>query len=154
MGHNVLKIRYADTQNKRLINQQKVRVELLLEWRSGEVKPNAKSVKGHLLRKDVYPFIKQQEQLPWLNVKNFEYLIMDSFAELTDQKFTHRKDKRSFCCHYTDINHTSEFNAEFECCGLLPIESFEDAYNNFFDWFEMNHYGKKVFFFLFIIPPS
>jgi hypothetical protein len=146
LGTAVFKIKYSNKRNVHLINQQKVRVDLLLGWLRGEIRPQAKLVEDHLLRKDVYPLIEQQEYLPGLKVRNYEYLLMDSFAELTDQKFMHRKEGWSFCCHYSDINHTREFDAEFESCGLLPIDRIEKAYNDFFNWFEINHAGKNVIF--------
>jgi hypothetical protein len=146
LGQEIFKIKYSDTRNLHLINQQKTRADLLLQWIRGEMRPDARSVEAYMLRKDVFPFIEQQQLLPWMNVKKFEHLVMDSFAELTDQKFTHKEKKWSFCCHYTDIDHTPEFEKEFECHGLLPLEKIEEAYNLFFQWFETRYPGKKIYF--------
>jgi len=133
--------------NAKLYNQQKARVDLLGEWIHGAQRPQASRIKPYLMRADIYPFIVQQQEMPWFQTKNdIQYLLMDSFAELTDQKFTHRKEGWSFCCHYTDVNHTPEFEEEFECCGLLAIEEIERVYNDFFDWFEKSYPGKKIFF--------
>jgi len=73
-------------------------------------------------------------------------MLMDSFAELTDQKFRHRQDGWEFTCHYSDLNHSSELEKDFECLGLLPLEEIEPTYIRFFDWFEKTHPNKQVVF--------
>ena len=53
---------------------------------------------------------------------NIDYLLFDSYAEFTDQKFQHREEGWSFCCHYTDLLHTDEFNRTFEKISQLCDE--------------------------------
>jgi hypothetical protein len=131
----------------KLVNMQKVRFDLLLQWDQGEKRPTANYVKSHLRRKDIYPLIQQQERLDWFAYKkNWKYLIIDSYSELTDQKFTHKREGWSFCCHYTDINHTKKFNREFNCEGLLSVELLAKTYENFFNWFEKKYPNKKIIF--------
>ena len=146
LGQTCFKIK-SGKKNRQLNNQQKTRVDLLCEWIHGAQRPQANLIKPYLMRVDIYPFIVQQQEMPWFQTKDeIQYLLMDSFAELTDQKFTHRTEGWSFCCHYTDIEHTAKFKEEFECCGLLPIEDIEKVYNEFFDWFEKSYPDKIVIF--------
>lgn len=146
LGSDVYALRYQRKYGFRLINQQKARVDLWLEWLSGKTKPKPEMLKGHMSRQDVYPLIENQSTLPWLAESEFEFLLMDSFSELTDQKFTHKKEKWSFCCHYSDLEHSVAFEDEFETHGLLPIMEIETMYERFFNWFEKEHPGKKVVF--------
>jgi len=146
LGKDVFGLRYPPGSKVVLFNQQKVRVDLFLDWLSGTARPRAESVKKYMFRQDVYPLIEQQAIAQW-NVKNdILFFLMDSFSELSDQKFTHKKEGWSFCCHYTDIDHGSDFHRYFECEGLLPLDKIESVYSLFFDWFEKSFPGKKLFF--------
>lgn len=146
LGSDLYALRYQRKHGFRLVNQQKVRVDLWIEWLSSGVKPKPELVKIHMSRPDVYLLIENQAVLPWLAEREFEFFLMDSFSELTDQKFTHRKEGWSFCCHYSDLKHSDDFDADFEGHGLLPIGEIEAAYIRFFEWFEKIHAGKEVFF--------
>jgi len=151
LGHEIFDMKNKNTGVKNLlICQQKTRLDSLTESLLGEKKiprVNSEMVKKYLVRDDVYPLIKQQEELPWLNIDKFDYLLMDSFSELTDQKFTHKTEGWSFFCYYTDVNHSTEFDNIFKCDGLLDIKYISGVYNRFFDWFENKCPGKKVVFF-------
>lgn len=146
LGSDLYALRYQRKYGFRLINQQKVRVDLWLEGLSGAERPKPELVKSHMARSDVYPLIENQAVLPWLAESKFEFLLMDSFSELTDQKFTHRQEGWSFCCHYSDLIHSADFERDFQSCGLLPIEDIEQAYTRFFDWFGRKYPNKKVVF--------
>jgi len=146
LGNDLYSLRYQRKYGYRLINQQKVRVDLWLDWIAGKDKPKPELVKSHMSRPDVYPLIENQAVLPWLAEREFEFLLMDSFSELTDQKFTHKKEGWSFCCHYSDLDHKAAFDNDFESHGLLPIEEIETTYSRFFEWFEKEHPGKVVIF--------
>lgn len=147
LGLDVFKYNNIDKRDVILVNQQKTRVDLLLEWLGGGKRPKADLIERHMARKDVFFMIRQQEKLPWLDVKGkIECLFMDSFSELTDQKFVHRKDNWAFACHYTDISHTPEFENDFRCEGLMDLNRLEEFYGRFFDWFQDHYPGKKVFY--------
>ena len=137
LGRNVFDSRISDLNHPVLINQQKVRCDLWMDYLSGAPRPDTKVVEAHLDRDYVAPTIAEQEKLPWLDTpsEKISCLIMDSFAELTDQKFVHRSGGWAFCCHYADINHTPEFDENFIRHGLLPIEEIENVYREFFEWF-------------------
>lgn len=146
LGKSLLALKYPSDDSMSLINQQKVRIDLWLDWFNGEVRPNAEVIKQYLVREDVYSLIQEQMVLPWNTNKEFNFFLIDSFAELTDQKFTHRENGWSFCCHRSDLDRSLDLDNIFECQGLLPIDKFESAYTNFFDWFENAFPGKQVIF--------
>lgn len=146
LGKEIFALRYSDQGNIFLKNQQKVRLDLWLDWFDGSPRPIPKVVKQHMLRKDVYPFIQEQANESIMEGDNFLFLIMDSFAELTDQRFTHRRDGWSFCCHLSDLKRSQVFDETFEHNGLLPINEIEIVYKRFFNWFERKYPGKHVIF--------
>ena len=105
LGNFVLD-RYCNNDKKVVYyNQQKVRVDLFMQYVSGALRPETKKIEKFLNRKDIIGLIAQQENLPWIGIKKCRALIMDSFAELTDQKFVYKEDGYAFCCHYSDIEH-------------------------------------------------
>ncbi len=146
LGRDISRLKFKEFRNSPTLNIQKGRVDMLIKWMNGETTPISKAVKNHLSRKDIYQHIKQQEKAIWKDVNNIEFLVMDSFSELTDQKFTHKKEGWSFLAHYSDINQTNNFKNTFQCDGLLPIEDFEKSYISFFDWFKKQYSNKNIYF--------
>lgn len=150
LGHDILKLKYPNQKRIFLICQQKVRLDLFMEQIYNNKPPfplvKSTSVEKHMTRKDIYGLVQQQEQLPWLTTKEIDYLIMDSFSELTDKKFTNKKEGWSFFCHNSDIKLSEEFEQEFDSRGLLSIDKIGEVYKEFFSWFENKYPGKKVIF--------
>jgi len=135
VGQDVFQLKTAG--KYQLINLQKGRLDLLMDWIEGAPRPRASVVEGHMPRKIVFPMIEQQERLDWFNSRaKPQFIMMDAYSELTDQQFTHREEGWSFCCHYTDLNPTPDFEKLFEKKGLLPLEDIESTYWRFFDWVE------------------
>lgn len=110
--------------------------------------PRCKSeaVKPHLLRTDIYSLIEQQENILWKNYSKCNLMVMDSFCELTDQMFKHKREGWTFCAHYSDINHSKEFEDSFECLGLLPLGEIEQSYKEFFEYLFSNFPRLNVVF--------
>ena len=149
LGRDVFDLNYLAGNKPVLFNQQKVRVDLHLDWLNGATRPRVELVRRYILRHDVYPLIEQQATSQWEAGNDILYFVMDSFSELTDQKFTHKKEGWSFCAHYSDIDHKSDFNNYFDCHGLLSISEIERVYGLFFDWIEEKFSKKPVYFFHF-----
>jgi len=146
LGKDIFSLRHGKDKSALLINQQKTRVDLLCEWIDGKERPKSKQIRSHMSRTDIYPLIKEQESLPWLKWKGCDFILMDSFSELTDQKFSHKQEGWSFSCHYSDIKHTQEFDVLFENHGLLPIDDIENAYLKFFDLLDSLYPDKRIIF--------
>jgi hypothetical protein len=150
LGHTLLNLKDPRAKNISLICQQKTRLDLFMEHVSGNI-PETMRVKSavvneYISREDIHELIFQQEKLPWLKTKKFDYVLMDSFSEMTDKKFTHKKEGWSFFCHQSDIADVPAFEELFESHGLLDIKKFSETYEAFFSWFELSYPGKKVVF--------
>lgn len=147
LGKDVIACRYGDLGTGTFLNQQKMRIDLFLEALGGGPRCEASVVEPFMERKDVYPLILEQQVLPWLHARgSVKLLVMDSFAELTDRKFTHRKEGWSFCAHYTDVLHTEEFESLFEHSGLLSIDAIAQLYWDFFHRFETSYPAAHAVF--------
>jgi hypothetical protein len=130
LGKDVLKILPNDMQT---LNVQKGRIDYLIDIID---KPKQKTrtlrVQKYFERQDIIPLMAELETWQWRILKPPKVVLMDSFSELSDQLFFHRRDKWRFCCHYSDINHTNEFENKFACEGLLQIDKIEEYYTKFF----------------------
>ena len=135
-----------------LLNMQKVRCDVILEWaeagrRRRAIRTRAARAVKHLAHKDVTWLIEQQERMIWFERRApVKCAVMDSFAELTDQRFRHRREGWAFACHYTDVEHSREFEEEFACEGLLAEEEIAGTYARFFEWFGGRFPGVPVYF--------
>lgn len=119
--------------NTPVLNIQKGRVDLLCALADDSIKrPRTGQVARFIQRRDILPLISQQETRDWWRGPPPGMLIMDSFAELTDQLFVHRRNGWGFCAHYSDLRHGEGFEDFFESRGLLEEETFEQGYRQFF----------------------
>jgi|WetSurMetagenome_2_1015567.scaffolds.fasta_scaffold01139_4 hypothetical protein len=149
LGNELLRNWLKNNHDFLVINQQKTRVDLFLDRVSGAPQPKADIIKKYfrLKRADLDEIIKQQEKLPWLaNKRPVKYLVMDSFAELTDKKFTHKKEDWSFTCFWNDLSHDENFERTFSAQDMLPLDDLEKSYADFFDWAAEKYPGIKIFF--------
>lgn len=145
VGQDVLRLRQSKTgENIRFINLQKGRLDLFFDWLDGSTAPNPELIKPYIIRPDVFGLIRQQRSIKWLKYSNPKYLFIDLYSELTDQKFTHRKEGWSFACHYSDINHSGDFDQAFTSDGLMPKEDFEFFYDKLFTWFNINYPVRPI----------
>lgn len=114
------------------LNHQKSRMDYLLKFSArAHIKPRCFQVEAHLKEKGVGPFIYQQTQDFW-KYKAPSVIFLDSYAELTDQLFINRQMGWQFLVNYGDINHSPDFENDFECQGLLNLDDLEECYSVFF----------------------
>lgn len=148
LGQDIFKLKYNQAGiTKNLINLQKVRGDMFADLLTGKNRPRPEIVEPFMARKDVFPMIVEQERFEWINVKHSaNFILLDSFSELTDQKFVHKKEGWAFCCNYTDIEHTAEFESMFECRGLIDIDDLEHIYASFFATLYTHYPRKKLIF--------
>lgn len=117
-------------------NQQKVRVDLFMDYINGkELKPNLNILSPLLLMpQDVYGIYSQSEELKWLKINEKpSYLFMDNFSELVDKKITH-KDGWSFGASYGDLDPECFKNGILIDKGLLAIDKIYESYDLFFQF--------------------
>lgn len=116
-----------------LFNIQKGRVDYLLDViAKPHLRAKPSKVAPFLRRQDVLSLIAQEANLSWLSFPPPLAIYMDSYSELTDQLFIHRDDNWHYCCNYSDIYHTPEFDDHFKIEGFLPLENLQMKYRNFF----------------------
>jgi len=131
MGKDVLKLLNI---NAPLVNVQKGRVDYLNSiFKDPKLKTRAKRVCPHIKRNDIKELIIQQKILWEGSSKAPLAFFMDSFSELTDQRFYHKKQGWSFSANYSDIEHSANFMNTFESKGLLSVDDLIDSYRVFFD---------------------
>ncbi len=146
LGNDILKLKKNRGEKIIVIGQPKARVDFFINLINGAPKPKYKQLKKFIKDPAIFRMIEKQNKLPWLNIsKDIKYIVMDSFSELTDKKFTHKKEGWSFCCHYSDINHTQEFKNNFKSNNYLSVEKIEKSYIIFFRWLNNKYPSKKIF---------
>lgn len=131
-----------------LYNFQKMRLDLLFGLIEKNVKDlNFEELSNNFKREDVLEIMRHQTLRNVLKyTKSLEFFMMDSYSELTDQRFENKKDGWAFCCHYGDIKNTDCFKKKFISKDLLEIENIEETYTKFLNWFEQNLKDKKLIF--------
>ncbi len=146
LGQSLFNKMYRSRKNFYLQNQQKLRLDIFLE-KKNLLKPD--KIKEFIIENGIYSILKKEEKNLWeeyFKQGDFDFFIMDSFEELAEQKFTHKKEKWSFCTYYSQIEHSKKFNSEFLCEGLLDIDKIENVYSEFFDYFFKQVKDKKFIF--------
>lgn len=125
---------YKELEIKRpLLNMQKGRIDYLLSiYQAASSCAKSSMAAPFLKRKDIIPLLVEQACIKWFQVPSPYAIYMDSFSELTDQLFQHKDDNWKFCSNFSDINHSENFNENFNKDGLLSIESLKQYYLNFF----------------------
>jgi hypothetical protein len=117
-----------------VINVQKGRIDYMLDcWENPALRARSRRAVPHIAREAIVPCVIQEELLyDWCSPERPRALFMDSMAELADQRFAHKRDQWSFLCVYGDTTRSSELTRTFESKGLLPIDSLESVFAEFF----------------------
>lgn len=130
------------------VNFQKGRADLLMGyWEGSKLFPKSNQLSRAMARHDVLPLIRQLEYFDCLPKRPPKFILMDSFAELTDQLFSNKEQGWEFCCGYSDLLHTSELDHQYLSFGHLPLENLEDAYRKLFNLFN-SRWGDVPILFL------
>lgn len=130
MGHDVLSLLNCDVP---ILNIQKGRVDYILDVMTREhLRARPEEAAPFMARQDIIPLVAQEADLTWLRLRPPLAVYMDSYSELTDQLFVHRSREWRFCCNYSDVQHSAEFESLFQAMGLLPVEDFLMYYRRFF----------------------
>ncbi len=129
----------------RILNLQEIRVDVF---------PPDKIINHQTIRKFngnyyIFNLLQQLCFFSWGRVTDIDFLLMDSFSELTTKKFINKKDKWFFVAHNSSVNQDADFKENFDNGGMMEIDRFEYEYRKFFDWFESKYPNKPVYFFHF-----
>jgi hypothetical protein len=145
LGQEIYRLKYLKKQQPLLVNFQKVRADFLMNEMKRSTFKHANLIKKYLKREDIFKLIREQEYLSVIKkYKKIEYFLMDSFADLTDHKFTHRRDGWSFCCHFSDLTHSQEFIENFTYEGLLPTPEIKNHIKSFLEFMQENYPKTKI----------
>lgn len=128
-------------------NQQKVRVDMLMDIVEGKVKkPEVKNIIPLLSSpNDMAGIYSQSENLLWYTLdQKPNYLIMDNFSELTDKKIIH-KDGWSFCGALGDFKQNLFEDGTLISEGLLAIDLIRSSYDKFFQYIK-NRWNVPIIF--------
>lgn len=131
LGWDVFALMRADCT---VINVQKGRIDYLLDcWQNPSLRARTRYALPHLAREAIIPCIVQEELLyDWCSPKRPRALLMDSMAELADQRFAHKRDNWSFLCVYGDTTRSKELTTSFDSQGLLALGSLDAMFQAFF----------------------
>lgn len=145
MGKDVFKILNIDIT---VLNVQKGRVDYINSFsENSKFRTRSCKVYSYIKRNDIKSLIYQQQLVYGTKRKPPLMLYMDSFSELTDQRFFYKGTKWSFCANYSDITHSLEFQRKFESDGLLKKDNLIEQYHQFFSFFR-KIYGNVPIVFL------
>jgi len=122
------------------INFQKARVDHLIS-KTGSNVPLINAFK-QICRRDLWPLIYFQSRSFFEFTHKPECIIIDSYSELTDQKFTTFDRQKSFFANYSDVDLTLPGNS-FQSDGLLDLKSVSAFYRQLFEQLT-NKYGNNV----------
>jgi hypothetical protein len=135
--------------NFKIYNVQKGRIDFLADSilnKKSPITPSFKVLK-YIKREDIKQLVLSQFYLTFKVKKRPEFLLMDSYSELTDQKFFDlNKPNSYFFANYSDI----DINSFLKCDGLIPIDhSLEQLYLQFFTEFRNLYNTSPIFFIIF-----
>jgi len=126
---NVLGIEYS------LLNFQKGRVDIFNDVICASRTNHIGFTISEMKRQDVWPLIEQQtKKLSKFLIRNADFVVIDSYSDLTDQLFLSHDRKSAFCSHYSDLKHSEDFRRRYRSLGLLDISRIEILYRNLFSY--------------------
>jgi len=144
MGQDVYKLLNSPLP---MYNIQKGRVDYFLKvYEKNNTNTITLSTLNFVKRDDIKQLIKQQKYFSWKGMGLPKLIFMDSYSELTDQIFTNRKNKWSFCSNYSDLIISQDFDLQFEKGGLIPISEIENYYRNFFNLLVLKFPNTPILF--------
>jgi hypothetical protein len=137
--------------NYSIYNMQKNRIDLLNSQLTLKLTSISKLNFKHLHAIKEYSIksmVLQQSNNKWMNGKKPQFIIMDSFSELTDQKFIY-KNKNIFFCNYNDVSRDLMNIGTVKCIGLLDKNLILNEYFNFFQNIDRIFPNIPIFFIIF-----
>jgi hypothetical protein len=138
--------------NYSIYNMQKNRIDLLNSQltlkQSSKLKLNFKYLNA-IKEFSIKSMVLHQSNNRWMHGKKPQFFIMDTFSELTDQKFIY-KNKKEFFCNYNDVSRELLNIGVIESIGLLEKELILSEYFSFFE--NINLVFPNIPIFLIIFP--
>jgi hypothetical protein len=143
LGTEVINILKKDL---KVFNMQKNRIDLLNHQIAGEqINIKFKHIKS-IKNIQIGVIVLHQMDNQWPNRSSPEMLIMDTFSELTDQRFHHVKSNKTFYANYSDVKPQCIASAEIACYGLIAEGQIYAEYFKFFEKFNTLWPNTPIFF--------
>lgn len=139
LGNDAFNI--SEFQNLNRWNLQKGRVDVLINQIKKEslsLEPPSRNLFKH---EENWKISSQLSSIEWMDLAPPNFVLMDSFSELTDQLFELGNQK--FLAHYGDINWSEEITKEVQCEGLIPNDQIKEKYIEFFEEI-MKMWGAQI----------
>lgn len=133
LGGAVIFHKFGNKHN--FFSHAKVRVDLFLDIINTKInKPNFNIINDWLARRDMEGVYKQAADLSWLECSvQPDFLIMDSYSELTDKRFHYTEENFDFCGLYGDLDRVKCKN-KLQHLGLLEPDNLQNKYDQFFTY--------------------
>lgn len=119
------------------INFQKCRIDLLTKNNQSVTPKSYQRIKtalnliNHISNPEVTHMIMQQSSLRFWKTQTVHGIIMDTYSELTDQKFVLTSNDNEFMCNYSDVKQDSLRKKELECRGLISRSELQASWKEF-----------------------
>ena len=130
---NVIRINYQKSRVDHLNSQLNKSVPLIKVW-------------NRIKRKDIWQIIFMQCQSFYNINKKPKLIILDSYSELTDQKFINIEKNEYFFANFKDVDQNSNENL-FKSEGLINLKILEKFYRTLFEELTRK-YGKTPIIFI------
>ena len=103
-----------------------------------------KEIAGAILRIDIIALIFQQKYFSFSSSIPPKAFILDSYSELTDQKFISKSKGYEVYLNFSDLDKMK--TDKFECSGLLDLAGLTGHYRELFDQFNKKYPGRPILF--------
>ena len=140
LGNDIKKILFTDAID---FNFQKSRIDGILSGRISEI--CFLDLVPFIARKDIFDILLGQRR-HFFSVSRPDYIFIDSYSELTDQKFIIKENNKEFFCNYSDVSPESNKQDVLKCEGLLELENVKNLYENFFRQVTTKYPGVPIIF--------
>lgn len=135
LGSDVLKIAFPEIKSARRFHLQKVRIDYLAEhigtglFRRRNLIPL--SVRSAMVREDGWGHVNQQNSYLIGQRHPPIFCLIDSYSELTDQKFVDTKSGSYFHANYSDVSEEALADGSIFCEGPLNLDDAMEHFENF-----------------------
>jgi hypothetical protein len=143
LGNDALLLSH-ESESKVLINLQKGRADLLRESFVSNKRGSLRQAHKYISRSDILNLVWQQSHRPISALPAPEFILFDSFSDLTDRCFTLPNGEVIYC-HKTDLLQIQKSKGLVDN-GLLEIANIREIYNELFQIFRSTWGEVKIIF--------
>ena len=129
------------------VNLQKGRIDQMLILLSKSKRKRPKLYFSKFFRRaDIFPLIWQQCNKSWIGMPPPSFVVLDSFADLTDQEFVDMATGRNFYCAKSDLQENFLKTSQLVNLGFLDLDEIESQYELFLQKIQTLWGGVDVYY--------